>query len=269
MRERPATRRRFLAGLSVGALGSIAGCSGIGRGQEYADEYYFAPRISQNLLNGWELVEEDTQSMVQTYDLVVTDYSVYGLATIRRYEDSRLRGELREGTMGQFDNTIRAFAASKINIVPSFDELPLGIGRGEIMDLIETQSIAQFENQLRQQGLSSVRQTDSGSIEVHGGNDADAFVFGAIFSQDIPAFEGVNGRSIDFGRVNLPIQGMLAIWHDGENALVAGGAYPADNFTRSVDQDLTDMVEVTVSIDLGLDPAQYRDDLIDMIQSVR
>jgi hypothetical protein len=77
---------------------------------------------------------------------------------------------------------------------------------------------------------------------------------------------------IDGGEV--PVRGVLAAWKEGRRtAYVAGGAYPDGNFARESEVSVTgdgrgDGIDVTVAVDLGLDPAAYREEVVGLVERV-
>ena len=56
--------------------------------------------------------------------------------------------------------------------------------------------------------------------------------------------------------------------HDGRDAFVAGGAYPASNYEQTIQRTITEAIELTLEIDLGLSPSAYESELISLVQSV-
>ncbi len=49
---------------------------------------------------------------------------------------------------------------------------------------------------------------------------------------------------------------------------MAGGAYPAENFARVTEADLSDAISVTIDVDLGLTPDAYREELFELVRNV-
>jgi len=60
---------------------------------------------------------------------------------------------------------------------------------------------------------------------------------------------------------------MIAIWRHDDYIMVAGGVYPAEDYHRVFSEKLSEAIEVTVRINLGINPERYELELKDLIKS--
>ncbi|MWV64615.1 hypothetical protein GRS48_07215 [Halorubrum sp. JWXQ-INN 858] len=258
-------RRTFLATTGTGSAVLLSGCSSPPREDDASEgEHFEAPTVRHDL-TVWE--ETDTSRDVFNESLPLVDIEGYNHLEI--YEDAALRRELSEGTMGSFDETVRVFAAGKINLVPGIDTLPFGLGSGTVLDAIESEAREEFVREMESHGLRSVTVTRTGTDEMSRGQEFRVTEFRSEFRYDGMRFpvEGMNDIHVAGGQ--LPVAGTLAVWHDGTDALVAGGAYPDERFEESIRNELTDLISVTVDVDLGFDPRRFEAELETLIESVR
>jgi len=51
------------------------------------------------------------------------------------------------------------------------------------------------------------------------------------------------------------------VWNAGDYVVVAGGAYPGENFATTTEKDLSEAITVTVDVDLGLAPSEYEQEV--------
>jgi len=224
----------------------------------------FAEPEIEKSLRGWRNMDESRETMTQSISAV----DINGYIHQEMYEDMELRESLYEGTMGNFDATVRVFSAGKVNLDPSVDQLPFGVGQSKILDNIESNAKSEFKREMRNQDLQNVRETRSTQTEFNDGTDVRATRYAADFrypSMTVP-LEGMDDITIEGG--SLRVGGLLAVWHNGTDALIAGGAYPAEPFEESIKREVTDLVTVTIDIDLQLEPQRYARELGNLIASV-
>jgi len=159
--------------------------------------------------------------------------------------------------------------ATRIDIDPALDRLPGGIGRAELMDRIEEAGVNGFEDQLGATGIEDVETVGETTITTDAGDETTATEYEGAYAFDDVTFPVTDDRTITLEGGDLSVSGWLATWHDGTGPLIAGGVYPGENFTRTVEEALTDGILVRLDVDLGLDPATYREEVIDLLGSVR
>ncbi|MFC7028462.1 hypothetical protein ACFQH8_15610 [Halomicroarcula sp. GCM10025710] len=87
-------------------------------------------------------------------------------------------------------------------------------------------------------------------------------------------FEGIEFPVTDEAGVAIPsadieVSALLAVWHHGDFVLVSGGAYPAESFATSVEDDLSEGITVSVDVDLDLTPSAYREEMRGLVAGVQ
>ena len=268
MERRDFCRQALLSGTALAGITSVAGCSTPTQQSESDASDVSPPEITSQRIDrdGWKLRERLSQKLLER-DLAVTTIEGYGHTAI--YEDTALRQELKEGTLGNFDQPIMLFFATRVALSPALDQLPLDVGRAEVVDQARAQAESQFNDRLANNGLTNVRRTGTQSLDIDTGETAELINYAADFEYDSISVPLPNGDQLSLDDGTLTIGGYLAVWHNDENVMVAGGAFPADTFDKTVEKDLTEMISVTVDVDLGLTPDAYGEELLDLIRSVR
>ncbi|MFC7047053.1 hypothetical protein ACFQH6_18100 [Halobacteriaceae archaeon GCM10025711] len=254
-------RRTFIATTAGVGLASLAGCT-------TAAGSVAPPQVPESKLQAGGWVKQDEQQGT----IFERDYGpVTVTATSARvtYEDAALRESVSEQALGMVDGPLSMFFAARIDFSPDLDDLPLGAGREQLLDAVETQSKAQFEAQLKDVGLENVREDGTGSLAVDTGESASLTRYAADFTVDDMQFPVTEQETITIESQTLTVAGLLAVWHHGDAVLVAGGAHPAENFANQTTHDLTDAISVTVNVDLGLTPEAYEDELRTIVKAVR
>lgn len=265
----PLSRRQTLAGGGlVVAIGLGLGASHVLRPAGAVSPEFPRDEMEEN---GWVEVEQVSEPVMQSSAGPIT---IEAIANIVRFEDQGLVEEIKDReitleyrgtstterlgdhTTGQFDQSMGVFAATKIDLTPHIDELPAGIGRAEVMGQVETQAQNQFEQQLEDAGLENPRQVDSGTFEVETGQTGSLYEYLATFSFESASFE-TQGVPITVPGGTIDVAGHLAVWHDGSNIVVAAGGHPAENYTDTVTESVQGG-ELTVDLDLGLNPSELR-----------
>ncbi len=168
----------------------------------------------------------------QIEDTVETRFRMPTLTVTGRtlvYEDADLRERLRDA-FG--DATVRFFFATRLSFSP-----PLGPGLGQMVrPTVIAEAKRAFADDLAERGIEDVDRTTRQRMRVESGDRATLL--------------GYRGR-YDGESDSVGVEGWLAIWlSDGFR--IAGGAHP-----RTADLD---GVETT--------PAEWRDELIDLIRGV-
>ncbi len=245
-------RRRFLGAAGVVGLGALAGCSG-------AVGSVAPPSVPEDQLSegGWTQTDESEQTVFeQSYGPV----TVTAKSTTVTYEDEALAAAVREQTLGQIDGTLAIYSASHINFSPDLNNLPGGVGRKELLSEVESAAEAQFEQRMRDNGLENVTKTGEAEFET----DSGATPGITTFSGEVPVGTleydaGGEAFTVDAGAID--VAGDLAVWNEGDYVVVAGGAYPGENFATTTEQALSEAITVTVDVDLGLTPGEYESEV--------
>ena len=195
-------------------------------------------------------------------------YGNRGLLDAVRQRDVTVEGagqtvtrSLAEAAPEALDQYLAIFVASRIDLGPDVDDLPLGIGRAEVMDQARAAAQTSFERTMADAGLQGISRTGSGTLAVDTGETAMLDRYRA----DFPFAGGTVsalGQEFDVPSTALEMAGYLAVWHHGDWIMVAAGAHPAANYSDSVERELDGGGTATVSLDLGLAPADYRDQIL-------
>lgn len=245
-------RRRFLGGAGVVGLGALAGCTN-------ALGSVAPPQVPQQRLedNGWERTDRTEQTVLdESYGPV----NVTAKSTTLTFSDEQLATAVNEKTLGRIDGTLSIFAASHINFDPNLNNLPAGVGTKEVVSETESQARAQFEQQMRDQGLENVEQVGEEEFTTDSGKSPGLATYRAEFPVGTIEFDA-NGETFTLDVGTIEVAGDLAVWNEGDFVVVAGGAYPAENYADTVNRDLSDAISVTVDVDLGLTPGEYRQEV--------
>ena len=264
--EQPITRRRLLAGGTAVAAIGLAGCLGT------RDGAVPAPTVTSDRIDdGWRLVEESSGTVFE---------ESYGPVTVQALESTRLYEyvDVAEALAETFDadGSPVVFFATRIDLRPAIDSLPGGAGRDRLMGEVETAAIGAFRAQLREGGIENVTVIDEGITTVTGGHTATAWELEGEFGFDggVPLPDGSTGD------VDEPVEvrARLAVWHNGTDVLVSGGAFPTEPLTEVIDDavpDLLDGEEVIAEITdeetsetLATEPEAFDEEISALIVSV-
>lgn len=252
--------RRTFIGATVGSgLMATAGCT--------AKASKRPPKVPKDDLDsgGWELSSEDERTVFeQSYEGV----SVTASAATKLYSDAALAAAIEEKTLGQVSGEMSSFFATRVTFDPNLAGLPGGVGQSEIVDQTEQSARETFKKRLRDAGLENVSKDGEGTFEVATGEQARRTDYTAEFVFDDITFPVSEDETIEVEGGALEVQGVLAVWPHDDAVLVSGGAFPAANFERHVEKDLTEAVHVSVDVDMGLTPEEYREELLGLIRQV-
>lgn len=257
------TRRKLLAATAAAGTVGLAGCLGT------RDGPVPEPAITDDRIDdGWRLVDE-TSGEVFENDV--------GPITLRALQHTLLYEHVgvAEAVADAFDaqgSPVIVFA-SRIDLRPAIDSLPLGVGRAEVMEEVNAAAADAFRQQLQNAGIENVEQEDSSTIEIDSGHTADLREFTGDFAVDteVEIRDGVTETISDA----IDVRGKLAVWHDGTDALLSGGVYPADpvdgvfeDAIGSQSIDLADVVGAETAETLSTDPAAFEEDVTALMKSV-
>jgi hypothetical protein len=253
-------RRRFLQVSGAAGLTALAGC-------QTAVGSVALPAVPRDRLEqgGWtkQAEETDTTVFAESYGPV----EVEAVASSVTYEDTALATQVAEDTLGAIETTLSIFSATRVDLAPPVDEL--GPIRSEVQTRIEENARTQLRTQLQEAGLQDIEQTTTGTLTVADGVEARLTEFRAVYPVEDISFPVQSGQSVTIPGTSLEIAALLAVWAADGNFLVAGGAYPAENFAQSTATELSDAISVSVDVDLGLTPESYRQELLDLVTGVR
>ncbi|SFR50333.1 DUF6517 family protein [Halogeometricum limi] len=258
-------RRAFLGLAATAGVGALAGCSGTTATTVSAARR--PPSVPEDRLSagGWAQLDDVTQD--PAFEEEFGPVTVTASTRTLLYEDAALREEIAEKTLGQASSQFATFFATRVTFDPDLTSLPAGAGRQQLLDQVESQSRQQFQNRLKDAGLAPVERVNTGTFEVASGTSARLTEYEATF-----AFEGfgvtVGDEDITVEGGEIPVAGHLAAWIANDSVLVSGGAYPAANFARTMEQSPSAAIDLTVDIDLGLTPDAYREELFELMRHV-
>lgn len=253
-------RRRFLGAAGVAGLGAIAGCMN-------AVGTVAPPDVPENKLEdgGWEQTNRTEQTVFNEEYGPVT---ITGKSTTLTFEDTQLAQSVRDKTLGQIDGTLGLYSASHINFSPDLNNLPGGVGREEVLEQVDTAANEQFQQRMRDNGLQNVTKTGTERFQTDSGADAGLTTYSAEYPVGEMTYQtGSESVTIDVGAIE--VAGDLAVWNENDYVVVAGGAYPFENFTKTTQKNLSEAISVTIDIDLGLTPEEYRSEVRGLVAATR
>lgn len=247
------------ASIAAGGLTGLSGC--MSAAGESPPPAVPEDRLAQN---GWEKQEDETQEVFnESYGPVTVSATAHTLA----YADTQLAADLKEKTLGAINAPANMFFASRVTFNPDIDDLPAGVGQKEINERIRTHADQSIRDRMKDSGLQDISKVGTKQLEMQTGETVDATQYEATFVYDSFSYS-VKDQSITVPSGELTITGWLAVWnHDGDS-LIAGGAHPAENVAFTEQKQLTEAVNITLDVDLGLTPQQYRDEILGYITSV-
>lgn len=216
---------------------------------------------------GWVKTDQRRETVFQQE--VGAGMTVTATAHTLTYEDEALRTDVAEKTLGTIAFAPSSFFASRLDFSPPIDDVPNESSRRQIRERVETHANEEFAARLREYGLDDVERTETAEIEVGTGETAALYRYAATYAFDDITFTMEGGPSITIPGDSLDIDGWLAVWRRGDSYRIAGGGYPAENFSNTIERSLTEAIDVTVSIDLGLTPDDYRDELVSLLTAVK
>lgn len=262
-------RREFIrsAGVTAVAVGA-AGCSttdsGDGTGGD--GEYPF-PSVPEHALDGWTLADRRAEDERRRFGGVGVDQHT----RTEVYEFARLSEEVAEKTLGQFEGDLGAFFATRTTF------------EGYASRLVDAERVAaegveEMTAEMEAMGITDVRETDpSDPRPAVADGQALREVVGSYPVEDLSLETELPGnarRTFEVEGGEVPVRGVLAAWKTGRRtAYVAGGAYPDGNFARESLVSVTgdgrgDGIDVTVNVDLNLEPEAYREEIVGLVERV-
>ncbi|PSP79665.1 hypothetical protein BRC81_03955 [Halobacteriales archaeon QS_1_68_20] len=243
---------------------ALAGCSAPG-GDDQGGGNYSWPGVPNEHLQGWEKAGTETDVFSRSAWWVGVDAYV----ATEIYNDVAIRQDVREKTMGQFDEVLATFFATKINLE--------GLGtRAVTASEIADRLFPEFRSQMEEYGVQNVEETETSS-PAPSNHDPVTKEYSGTFPT--PAIErevsmpDVETKTLHLPADELEITGLASAWKTNTGTGYAGGAvFPAENFSKKDTISLTGAegsgIDVTISVDLGLDPTSIRNRVVGMIESI-
>jgi hypothetical protein len=260
------TRRRLLAAGAGAAAVGLSGCLGT------RDGPVPEPTVTSNRIDdGWRLLDESASTVFE---------QSYGPVTVRAlertliYEHVSVAEALAE-TFGASGSPV-VFFATRIDLRPALDGLPAGVGRDRLMAEVETAAVDAFRARLGNAGIENLEVVDEGITTVTGGHTATAWRFEGEFALEgeLPLPDG-STTAVDEA---VGVTARLAVWHDGTDVLVAGGAFPSEAVTEVIGDALPVAVDGETVVEsiadaetaeaLATDPATFDEEVSALIVSV-
>lgn len=252
-------RRHFVGStVGIGALG-LAGC--------LASASASPPDVPDDQIEagGWELVREESE---EAFSQTVGGREVTATATTEVYENAALREDLAEKTLGEVASAPITFFASRVTFDPDLTSLPGGVGSEQIIAEVESNALATLEDQMTASGVEDVETVDEGTLTVDTGEEARRTDLAGALAFDPISVPVTDDETIELEEDAIPVAGRLGVWLAEQSVIVGGGAFPAENFAASVEEELSSAISVSVDIDLGLEPERYESELLDLVRGV-
>lgn len=252
-------RRTFVGSTVAAGVASLAGCLGT------ASASVDPPQVSEQLLaaGGWERLG------AETFTATFAGASADGYTV--QFEDATLREAIAEQTLGAVGRELSVFFATRVEFSPPLDDLPLGVGRAEVLAETEDYAREDFQRRLEERGLVDVEVVEETTTTVDSGADADLVEYRATLPLDDFSFDVAGGETVTLPAEPLDVTGLLAVWYDerAESTLIAGSVFAGENYADTVEVALSSAIDATIDIDLGLTPEAYREETLGLVQSVR
>lgn len=189
--------------------------------------------------DGWKLVEDEVETLFSLPTARVEGHT-------RVYEDADLRGQVREAT--GVDHMWRFFFATRVSFTPS---LAPGLAP-MVRSTVTNEARSSFAEDLGARGFDEIRQGKTKSVDVASVR-ARVTPFRATFP--IPVDEAGHADGAGESERSLDVRAYLAVWDEGGEFVIVGGAYPSG---------LTEFLGGAVETD----GEGYRQELLDLIRSV-
>ncbi|MFB6094945.1 MAG: hypothetical protein ABEJ71_00635 [Halodesulfurarchaeum sp.] len=252
-------RRDVLIAAGTGALASLSGC-------QTAVGAVALPDVPEEQLEagGWKQRSVNRGRTVLNRNF--GPVSVKAVASSVVYTDVELSRTVAERTLGMVDATLAMFFATRIDMAPAIDEL--GPIQEKVERLIMDTAGQKLRTRLQGVGLEDVTKTGTGTLTVDTGQEARLRTYRANYPVPDFTFPVTDGTTVTIPGTDLAIEALLAVWASDAGYLVAGGAYPAENYSKSISRDLSSAITVSVDIDLGLRPSAYRTEVRDLMTAV-
>lgn len=238
-------RRTYLgsvAALAAGSTVALAGCStSVGE--------VSAPAFPDSMGEQWTQIDERTETL---FEESVAGTTIEAKARGVVYEDVDLRSAI-EDAIGELEHPVALLAGSRVAFSGDLEQAL----DGDLLDRAEDAVRDRFEDQLAQMGIENVERTETGTITVDTGEEANY----RRYVGDLQLDE-TSGPEVDLD--SLPVAGDLASWQPADSMLVVGAAYPAETLSETIERNGGD----GSSVDVGYDPAAYRSEIRSIMTAV-
>lgn len=167
---------------------------------------------------------------------------------------------------GVFTDPLRIFSATRIDISPSLDDLPLGLAKKEVMNRVRAEARERFVDEMEQAGLFRIDLDDEKQLEINTGHTARMDIYSAAYpfeGADIPVEDTV----LRLAETDLDIKAYLAIWEQRDHIMIGAGVHPEENYQHT-DREERENGNITAFIDLGLEPNVYEDETLELIRRI-
>lgn len=225
------------------------------------------PVPREEMAADWERFDVETGTIFAS-NLLLTD--VTGYKHIEKYEHRTLRDTVSELTLDRFpedeETPLMAFFTARIAIRPNVASVPLL--RRAIHGRAAAAIKEQFEADLTDNGLTDIEEGDPGNLDLDPEQFIDLTRYEASFPAPTTEVDLVDDKTLMIDPGEMAVEGALAVWEAEGDLLIAGGAYPAQDFASSIHEQVTDAVGVTLDIELGLEPDAYEATIVGIIESM-
>lgn len=255
-------RRDYLAaGAGVGAA-ALSGCSFLAAAETPT------PQVPEKRLEegGWVQTGETSGTVL---DRSYGPVTLQAVSHTLQFVDDALQTQVSDRTLGQMEAALSVFFATRVDFSPNLDNLPADAGQAEIVDQVKASSREQFEQQMRDQGLTDIDKIGEGTLDIDTGETAETVEMTAVFPFEGIEFPVTDDETVTIPAADIEVSALLAVWHHGDFVLVSGGAYPAQNYTTDVEDSLSEGITVSVDVDLGLQPAAYSEEIRGLVAGVQ
>ena len=248
-------RRAFLGSIACGGAIAVAGC--LGPDRDLDPPVVTDPRIEDD----WREVE---RSRGVAFDRSIGPIGISAREYTIVYEYVPLAALVDEFTDG-IDGPAGGLFASRLDVSPSVDELPLG--RDQLMARIDRRGKEAFERELRRNDVEDVERTGTEPFRSDTGRDGKLTSYRG--SVPVPDGEYVLGDmrlSLDLGA--LDVEARFVSWHDGADVLFAGCVFPADAIDEVIEGALPGFLSIDLDLDVAYEPADFEDEVTALLRSI-
>ncbi|GCF16012.1 hypothetical protein Harman_39470 [Haloarcula mannanilytica] len=222
------------------------------------------PAPSVQAGNRWSLQTPDSEPrLIVEGEKAFLNYQAVG--HIKRHEDTVLRDRIKESTFGEVDRPFAAGFCGRIDIFPN----RLSFASGLVAD-VDERMLSRLKTAMEDFGVQNVTEEGTQSATNIPG---DLQVVIGDYQIEPVVIEGVDiphsdRTTLKFGGGALPIKGIVANWKEGGSILAAGGVYPNGPFRQSRQVEMSDAIQLGISIDLDISPPEREQQALDYIRSV-
>ncbi|OKY78337.1 MAG: hypothetical protein BTN85_0827 [Candidatus Methanohalarchaeum thermophilum] len=252
-------RRSFLKGLSVFGLAAAAGAGGLLVYSNRALGQVPAPSV--DLKEGWEKIDEKTGTVFER------DFGVIKVKAnqhLVQYEDQAIREKIRKGTLGAVDTPIALFFASKINTNINLEQIPLI--KNEVISQAKKQAKNSLLDRLKEYGIKEIKKTKSRDLDLEINKKINLSVFKGYYPIEKVKFD-LKDKDLNFSGSKLKMTAYLGAWTYNGYILIAGGVHPSQDYEKTYNKEITDLINMTLKLDLGLKPNKTKNEILSQIQS--